>query len=153
MAQKKSLPSERFPKEAQGGAVDKLCGDLEAISCVLLVKIRYTHQCQVIVYLIKKAFRVHTHFTCIILYTHIRLKTIAVDYLLGGFGGFLRKRSIVKSLLKHIVLSVMPKSSSRGVRASSSIRREHLGVFGWDSCIVMISDGGVRAIGGTGATS
>lgn len=68
-------------------------------------------------------------------------------------GGFLRNRSIVKSLLKHIVLSVMPKSSSRGVRASSSIRREHLGVFGWDSCVVMMSDGGASATAGTGAAS
>lgn len=66
-----------------------------------------------------------------------------------SFGGRLRNRSMVKSLLKHIVLSVMPKSSSRGVRASSSIIREHFGVFGWDSCIIMrSSDGGVRATAG-----
>lgn len=65
-----------------------------------------------------------------------------------SLGGFLRNKSIVKSLFKHIVFSVIPKSSSRGVRSSSSMRKEHLGVLGWNSCILMIHGDGVRATAG-----
>lgn len=74
---------------------------------------------------------------------------------LRGFVGFLRCRSMVKSLLRHTVCSVRPKSTMRGVRrsSSSSIRKVHLGVLGMGGCMARTRDGRGRVIVGMGASA
>lgn len=73
---------------------------------------------------------------------------------LWGFSTFFWSRSIVKSLIRHMVCSEMPKACIWGVSSSaSSIRRAHLGVMGMGGGPGVLSEGWGRLILGIGGTS